>query len=201
MVTSRPNIQIISLSSQLKLALTDLRDLAAFFETDSKREIEKRAALHAVRQVLGNDKANILYEKNGRPHLEDRSAHISISHSHDKLAILFSFNERHVGVDVELIRDKVLKIKEKFLSPPELQHLQNASVDIYILYWAVKEAVYKAAGKEGLIFSEEILVEPFQFNANGGLVRARVQRADLQKNFTLHYQKAEDYILAYTDNA
>jgi 4'-phosphopantetheinyl transferase len=43
------------------------------------------------------------------------SKHISISHSHDKLAIIVNEKEA-TGIDIELIRDKVLKIKHKFLS-------------------------------------------------------------------------------------
>jgi phosphopantetheinyl transferase (holo-ACP synthase) len=178
--------------------LLDLQDFAAFTGSASKRETEKEATLYVVRKVLEMPEAKIVYTENGRPYLEDCSVSVSISHSHDKLALLFSHHSADVGVDVEKVRDKVLKIKERFLSPAELERLERSNVEVYILYWAIKEAVYKAAHIAGLIFAEQIFVEPFTFSTNGGDAIARVQTAEKNFSFTLSYLKINDYILAYT---
>jgi len=194
-----PKIQVFNPSAKLRLALLDLTEFAEVHSLSGKREIEKEAAIYGVRTVLGDDRLEIAYEKNGRPFL-DNGVKISISHSYDKLALLFSTNHKEVGVDIEKVRDKILKIREKFLSPSELEELEGAPLEKITFYWAAKEAIYKAAGVEGLLFASEIAVHPFSFSAKGGTLAAELKRAGSEKQFTLHYQVIDDYVLVYTDN-
>lgn len=199
MVSKSPNIQVFNYSAILKGAIIDLAEFALFRSTDSKRETEKQAALYLIRQVLANDSLEIQYEKNGRPYL-GAGPEISISHTADQLIMLFSYNGKKVGVDIEKVREKVLNIKEKFLSKSELLELEGAGIEKFTLYWAVKEAVYKASCLEGLLFAEEINVKPFDYSEKGGSIYARVNRKGAEKEFTLHYQLLNGSILAYTDN-
>ena len=164
-----------------------------------KRSIEKQAAQYVVRNVLDNDTIEILYKENGKPYLSNNIL-ISISHSYDWLAVLISFNGVDVGVDIEKVRDKILNIKDKFLSPKELEDLKDASLEKHIVYWCVKEAVYKAFGTVGLIFEEQILVEDFSCSREGGKINACIQVANAKINYTLHYQILSEYILVYTSN-
>ena len=198
MPLNSPQIQHTVLNNQLELAILNLNEFAAHFKLTDKRTIEKQAALYAVKTILKDDNLEILYNESGKPYLHNLK--ISISHSYDWLTVLFSFNGVDIGVDIEKVRDKILNIKEKFLSLQELQDLKNASVEKYITYWAVKEAVYKAIGKIGLIFEEHIHVEDFTYSQKGGKIITHVQHPDIEKNYTLHYQLLNEYILVYTDN-
>ncbi len=194
-----PQIKHTVLNKQLKLAILNLNEFALYANLTDKRTIEKQAALYVIRSVLKDDTIEILYQENGKPYLTN-DIKISISHSYDWLTVLFSFNGIEIGVDIEKVRDKILNIKDKYLSKKELQDLKDASIEKYITYWAVKEAVYKAVGKIGLIFEEHIFIENFTYSQNGGKINTFVQDADIKKNYTLHYQVLNEYILVYTDN-
>jgi len=115
---SNPNILYLSDSAYHKTALLELSEFAACFGLTEKRDIEKKAALFLVRQVLQNEGLEIIYAPSGKPMLQN-GVKISVSHANEKLAILFSFNGCEAGIDIEKVRDKILKIKEKFLSPAE----------------------------------------------------------------------------------
>lgn len=198
MPLNSPEIKHSVINQQLELAILNLNEFAAHFNLTHKRSIEKQAALYVVRTILKDNMLEILYHETGKPYLPHLN--ISISHSYDWLTVLFSFNGTDVGVDIEKIRDKILNIKEKFLSKKELRDLKNASVEKYIVYWCVKEAIYKAIGKIGLIFEEHIFVEEFTYSQKGGKINANVEHDGIKKTYTLHYQLFNEYILVYTHN-
>lgn len=179
--------------------MLNLNEFATHFNLTDKRSIEKQAAQYVVRNILDNDTIEVLYKESGKPYLPN-GVNISISHSYDWLAVLFSFNGVDVGVDIEKVRDKILNIKDKYLSKKELQDLKDASLEKHIIYWCVKEAVYKAFGKVGLIFEEQILIEDFICSQEGGKINACIQVANDKINYTLHYQVLNEYILVYTVN-
>lgn len=196
MLGNPPDIKIFEPAPALKIALLDLHDFASFLATAAKREVERKAALYVVRWLTGNGRAEIRYEKSGKPYLE-KGPQISVSHAFDKLAVALSSNGLSPGVDIEKVREKVLLIKEKFLSEAELEQLRGASAAAYTICWAAKESLYKACGLRGLLFARELLIEPFEERAEGTL-RARVTRSGAEKTYTLQYKKLEDYVLVYT---
>jgi 4'-phosphopantetheinyl transferase len=194
-----PEITCYNAGKALKLALLELDELALFYSLNDKREIEKKAALYVAKNVLDDEAVEIFYHSNGRPYLKN-GIKISVSHAYNKLAVLFSFNKKEIGIDIEKVRDKILKIKAKFLSAAELKELEQASLEKYTLYWGAKEAVYKAHCTEGLLFAEEIAVEPFTLFEKGGKIHVQVARAGSEKKYILHYQILNEYVLVYTDN-
>ncbi len=198
MSSNNPKIAHFSVNETLQYALLDLEEFALCFNLSDKRVIEKMAALFLVRNVLKDELLEIFYEASGKPYLNAGSK-ISISHSYNWLTVLFS-TEGEVGIDIEKVRDKILKIKEKFLSEKELHELKDASLEEYTLYWCAKEALYKASGISGLIFSEQLFIEPFSYSKTGGKIKAIINHTNSEKKHTLHYQVLNDYVLVYTNN-
>lgn len=194
-----PKIEHFSVSAKLQYALLNLEEFALCFGLDNKRTIEKMASLFVVRNVLKDESIEIFYEESGKPYL-NTGLNISISHSHDWLAVLFS-SDKEVGIDIEKVRPKVLNIKEKYLSVKELNELKDASIEKHTLYWCAKEALYKACGISGLNFAEQLYIESFIYSRQGGEIKAVVSHSDSKKKHTLHYQVLNDYVLVYTDNA
>ncbi len=194
-----PKISVSSLSNQLQMAKLNLADFAEYYNLTDKRSIEKQAAAYVVRYVLKDDDIEILYKESGKPYLLSHIS-ISISHSYDWLVVLFSFNGNDVGIDIEKVRDKILNIKDKFLSKKELADLQDAPTEKYITYWCAKEAIYKALDIAGLNFAEQIFIENYSYSHKGGKINALVYDLNLEKKHTLHYQVLDNYILVYTDN-
>jgi 4'-phosphopantetheinyl transferase len=194
-----PKIESFALTKQLSSAMLNLNEFAVYLDLTDKRSIEKQAALYVVRTVLQDNAIEILYEDSGKPYLVN-DIRISISHSFDWLVVLFSFNGIEIGVDIEKVRDKILNIKEKFLSGKELEDLRNASHEKYTIYWCVKEALYKALNIRGLNFAEQIFIADFIYSQAGGEINASVYDTHSKKTYTLHYQVLDNYILVYTAN-
>ncbi len=81
-----------------------------------KSELHQRAFL-SVRKLLqlkGYTDFDLEYDQFGKPHLKD-GKHISISHSHEYATIIIS--DEITGIDIELQRDKIIRIADKFVEP------------------------------------------------------------------------------------
>ena len=105
-----------------------------------------------------------------KPFLEDEAYHFSISHCGDYAAVVVSKAYR-VGVDVELITDKVEKIIHKFLSMQEKKLLQADAVKkTATLLWSVKESVYKWKGSGGVDFIKHINIKSIEEKQDEGVV-------------------------------
>lgn len=99
-----------------------------------------------------------------KPFLPDEQYHFSISHCADYAAAIVSRTHR-VGVDVEETEDRILRIKDKYLSPdeqslfiPDQQHPDNR---LLTLLWSSKESVFKWYGAGEVDFRRDIrLSEP-----------------------------------------
>jgi 4'-phosphopantetheinyl transferase len=196
---NNPEIQHFEVKKGLRYAFLDLDKFALHIKSDNKRVIEKGAALHLVRNVLQNAEADILYEESGKPYVKD-GPHISISHSYNYIVVLFS-EHGEVGIDIEKVRDKIIQIRRKFLSPAELKQVENASLEEHTIYWCAKEALYKASGISGLIFAQQLHIEPFVYTEKGGEIKALLTNDNSEKKYTLQYQVLNEYILVYTDNS
>lgn len=107
----------------------------------SKRQKEWLGVRLLLKHLLGSN-VQIAYKSSGAPFLINSNKHISISHSGTLVAIALS-NEK-VGIDLQIISDKPLKIKSRFLSNAEIQMMGNQLDALSaVKLWCAKEAVYK----------------------------------------------------------
>lgn len=187
---------IRKIDENTRLGLLHLPDYSAFTGVTGKRELEKDATAFLLGKLFGKT-VDLSYNPEGKPQLKQENCHISISHSHDKLVIICNTNY-DTGVDVELIRDKVLKIKDKFLSKTELEEAKD-NVEKLIIYWAAKETLYKVYGLKEVEFAKHLFIAPFELQSQGLLVGA-INLDSFRKKFNLHYEKLEDYMLVYVLN-
>lgn len=187
---------ISSINNHTCLGTLHLPDYAILKKLEAKRDIEKSATSFLLEKLFST-KVDLQYTAEGKPFLKDKNCHISITHSHDKLAIIV--NERYeTGIDIELIRDKVLKIKHKFLSEQELTDADN-DVQKLITYWGCKEALYKLYGKKEVDFIKNLFVYKFE-NKDYGETTGEIKIGNFIKKINLHYEKTEEYMLVYTLN-
>ena len=162
-----------------------------------KSDLHQRAFL-SVRQLLlllGYTDADLYYDATGKPHLRDQKF-ISISHSH-QLAVVIVSNQA-VGVDVELIREKVAKIGSKFCQSELLFLNPNLTTETERLtvIWGAKEAVFKVVNQEGISFKNHIFVAPFDLNTPETTATLALDSKPIQ--FAVQYQLLADYALVYT---
>lgn len=94
-----------------------------------------------------------------KPFLPGEQYHFSISHCGDYAAAIVS-KERRVGIDIEIPVEKIIRIRDKFLSVDEKKKwsVEGSSPDArtITLLWSCKESVFKWYGEGGVDFSEQI---------------------------------------------
>ena len=130
-----------------------------------KSEMHQRAFL-SVRKFCkeaGYTDFELHYDEFGKPHfLNDQ--HISITHSHHFSAIIIS--DETVGIDIELQRDKIIRIADKFVNDTELNRLKVLATIDYIkkltIKWGAKEAIFKIRNEKGISFKDHIKVDTFE---------------------------------------
>lgn len=89
---------------------------------------------------------DILINKHGKPFVKDPNLHFSISHSFPYVGVILS--KYPIGIDVQTYREKIVRIRHKFLSPYE-QALFGEDIRQITLAWAAKEAAFKWSEFDG----------------------------------------------------
>ena len=120
---------------------------------------QKRKQFLSVRSLIKlNDiqLKDLYYNEFGAPQLKSNK-YISISHTNNYSAIAISNNP--VGVDIEHFKDKIKKIKHKFINHAETKLIDINSVRDLTVLWTVKESIYKLYKKQGLSFKNNIKIK------------------------------------------
>jgi phosphopantetheinyl transferase len=131
-----------------------------------------------------------------KPFLPNEEYHFSISHCGNYAAVIVS-NKHRVGIDIELVTEKVEKIKHKFLSIEELANIQHLTLNTQplTLLWCCKEAVFKWYGIAGVDFREDIHLKPFEINAEGTINCEFVK--DETVHLSIQYKFFDGFCLAW----
>lgn len=93
-----------------------------------------------------------------KPYLHGDPFHFSVSHGGDFAAALVSRQYR-TGVDVELIRPRILSLQHKFLSDEEsrmLDHWPCGRFEALTLAWSMKESMFKWNAGSGIDFRQHL---------------------------------------------
>ncbi|MBL6678028.1 MAG: 4'-phosphopantetheinyl transferase superfamily protein [Flavobacteriaceae bacterium] len=154
----------------------------------------------AVRKLIKNEDPEIIikYDLNGKPYLNIQKG-ISISHSNKLVAICIS-NEIDFGIDVQYKTNKILNIQNKFLSYNEKKNLgYTNSLESLIKLWSAKESIYKALGKKGISFSNDLEID---IKKNKDLFKVGYYKKDNNKiKFDLSFFNIDEYIICYADKS
>ena len=150
---------------------------------------EKRKKEWLVSRLLLNEinpNCSISYNPFGAPELNNGSF-ISISHSKGLVAIIIS--QQQVGLDIEEISEKTLRVSSKFILK---NNLEDLTAEKATLIWCCKEAIYKWHQKGEVDFIADIKLHPFE-NMEKGEISAKFRDTQL----ILHYQKIHNHYLVY----
>ncbi len=158
-------------------------------------------------QHLGLSDFNLQYAETGKPKLNlefrilnsddfvskmQHQTFISISHSHSFASIVVS-NE-NIGLDLEIIKDKILKIAPRYM---DIFHLEKLSeIDQKkkaTIIWSVKEALFKIVDQKGISYPEHIFEKPFLLT--DGKCYAWLEFENQIKNFEMFFYEIEDYVI------
>ncbi|WP_339890183.1 4'-phosphopantetheinyl transferase superfamily protein [uncultured Flavobacterium sp.] len=134
-----------------------------------KSESHKKGFL-SVRKLLEHIDYNdfdLYYDEFGKPNLKPQGCsikdmHISISHSHDFSAIAIS--EKNIGIDIEILKDKIVTIAPKFMDITTLENLSSEDkIKKATVIWGIKESIFKIKNEPGISFPNHIFEENFKF--------------------------------------
>jgi len=182
------NESLHALESKVVLSEDSLKLL-----NQKKSEIHKKQFL-AIRNIfkfLCFDDKDLKYDKVGKP-IFSQNKRLSISHSGNYASVIIS--DHNVGIDIEKISDKTIKIKDKFLDI-ELNYPQELNNQISLVYWNIKESIYKAVGITGIDFKKNILALPLDINATK--CKSWYVNNDDIYSFETHFRISKNYTLAF----
>lgn len=160
---------------------------------DSMKSESHQKGFLAVRMLLqhiGYNDFDLYYDAFGKPHLSDGKC-ISISHSHTFSAIAIS--DHPIGLDVEQVKEKILKIASRFM---DVSHLENLSetekMKKATVIWGIKESIFKIKNESGISFPKHIFEK--EFNLESKKTIAQLQFNSITENFNVVFDSVEDYI-------
>ncbi|MEO9891465.1 4'-phosphopantetheinyl transferase superfamily protein [Aurantibacter sp.] len=162
-----------------------------------KSEIHRRGFL-SIRHLLaieGYEDKDLIYDAYGKPHLKDGKK-ISITHSNNFTGIIIS-NTTEVGIDIELQRDKILRIAHKFTPIAEYKTIANADALIrkLTIVWGAKEALYKIYAQPGLSFLRHINVK--NFSMDDDQTTGEILYLGKSSNYDISFLEFEGFTLVY----
>jgi 4'-phosphopantetheinyl transferase len=119
-----------------------------------------------------------------------------MSHSFDYAAVMLS-KSKPVGIDIELVSNKVERIAHKFLNATELAFIEpkNKIEQLYVC-WCAKEAVYKCNGRKVISFLDHIRVKSINWEKKTP-VQVNIEKAGIQLEFDVNYMPFGDYMIGY----
>lgn len=179
-----------------------------------KSEAQQKAflAVRMLLQHLGYSDEDLTYDASGKPHLNHEvsgtkyenenplanpydpspnNKYISISHSHDFAVICVS--DQEVGIDIELQKEKTLKIASRYM---DVRHLEQLSIEEQIAkattVWGIKEAIFKIKNEKGISFPDHIFEADFRLSDT--TTQAELHFNQQVESFAIHFQPIANYI-------
>jgi len=159
-----------------------------------KQWLGSRVLLRTLLQTEQPIELNI--DEHRKPFLNNFPFEISISHA-NHMAEVIIYEGKKVGIDIEKISERILKIKNKFLSTEELKLISSTNeLEQLHVCWGAKESLFKLYGKGSLPFIEGIKINAFEYSKTGQ-VAASIAIPAYHANFNVQYLKYEDFMLTW----
>lgn len=162
-----------------------------------KRSLHWLATRVLLRYLLNtNDYIHCPSDENGKPYLPDYPYTVSLTHSYEYAGVMLS-TKGECGMDLEIVKDKVSRIKEKFLKPEELEFIATEHhIEQLYACWCAKEAIYKLQGNKGVSFLQDMTIRPFNFKAQGVMI-LDLNKKGKTESYQVYYEKFQEYMLGY----
>lgn len=174
----------LALDDQTRLAVWHITEEESFYRTlaipqrdvvHPHKRLQHLAGRYLLRHLFPEFPSELIRIADTRkPFLADEAFHFSISHCSDYAAAIVSRTKR-VGVDIEVVTEKAVRVKGKFASAEEwaivnervgypaqaLSYEADKTADACVatLIWSCKEAVFKWFGNGEVDFKEHISVQ------------------------------------------
>jgi len=156
--------------------------------------IAGRVLARNLLEALGRPFEGVVKDVYGKPYYKQNTLQLSLSHSYPYVAALTDIY-KSVGIDLEQVKKKLLKIGPRVLHPSELHDAGNDEIK-HCIYWCAKEALVKIHGKKDLVFSENLLIHPFKLEKEGQLV-GKIIFDETESTIPLQYFVHDKFVVVF----
>ncbi|WP_299985084.1 4'-phosphopantetheinyl transferase superfamily protein [uncultured Pontibacter sp.] len=157
--------------------------------------LASRALVYQLLQQFTSEPLPLLRDATGKPVFAESPFQLSITHSPRLAAVILS-EKYDVGIDIEQVSAKALRVADKFLTEQE-KLFTAADEQQTCLYWSAKETLYKMYSQKQLIFKENLLVEPSHGPENN-LLQGHVITDNFSKLYQIHHEVLHNHVLTYS---
>jgi phosphopantetheinyl transferase len=184
---------------ELRLFVSLSEEENRLFQTYTHEQRRKQwlAYRAVIRHLVPEEfSSHLTYDEHGKPALVSAPGFISVSHAGSYASAVYS-RKSPVGIDIEELRDRIVRVKERFLSPGELKEIEtNHRLDKLYIHWGAKEALYKLYGRSDVDFKNDIYLHPFDYLCDmDGICTATMTTPEYTRDFRIHYKKLGEYML------
>ncbi|RIW15197.1 4-phosphopantetheinyl transferase [Algoriphagus lacus] len=154
-----------------------------------------RLAIYDALEALQVPYPGFFKDEHGKSQSMNGQGFVSLTHTPGFAGAIFH-REQPVGIDMDLIREKILAIGFRFLDRSELDFLEKDPAH-YTMAWSAKESIFKCQGKRGVSFRDNILLEPFDNKAEK--IKGKIRGTDFADHYyTVEVRRLQNVILTYT---
>lgn len=185
-------VSIISLRENYPLKETFLFDDEK--EKLSRLKNEKRSLEFCAIRFIRNQKNipfSIAYSPIGAPYLAGSTLHVGISHSNDLAGLAFA--RFKIGLDIELISDRILKIKNRFTTSKEEALFSYAEAENLTIIWTIKEVLYKLAGRLEINLISDLMITSIE----GNIANCLFLSVEGWRGVEVIFQEINNYIISF----
>lgn len=167
---------------------------------NGKRNLHWLSTRVLLRRMMFTDSyIDCRVDENGKPYLTNFPHFISLSHSYDYAAVMVS-RDKAVGIDIEIIKEKIERIAHKFMDNTELSFISGQDrIEQLYACWCAKEAIYKLHGKRNISFLDHIRIMPFEYSGQGSF-EATLDTGSSVKRLRVYYDKFDGYMIGYVSD-
>ena len=169
-------------------SLDDFKDSIYYKKIQNFKSKKRKLQFLCTRLLLNeiNKDLKITYNTFGAPEINN-GQFISISHSDKLITIIVS--DKRVGIDIEKISNKALKVMSKFLSlDDKTQYNDNETT----LSWCAKETIFKWYQKGNISFKDDIIIKSIKHSPINN-----IHIEFMQNLFILKFLKINNHFLVY----
>jgi phosphopantetheinyl transferase len=178
------------------LSFREKLSFANISHAEKKKEwATARLAIYDALKALEVPYPGFFKDEHGKSQSMNGQGYVSLTHTPVFAGAIFH-REQPVGIDMDLIREKILKIGFRFLDPEELDFLEKDPIH-YTMAWSAKESIFKCQGKRGVSFRENIILEPFEIGTS--IIKGKIRGTDFaDHHYVVEVRRLENVILTYT---
>lgn len=170
------------------------KEIAHVSQLSDRKALEWLSARYLLQMMAGKrSRIYVSKDEHGKPLIANSPYHISISHSQDMAACIAS--KSVVGIDIQVIVEKIARIAPKFCNEYETERIPKESLLYYHLIWGAKECIYKAYGKRKVDFRQHMRIHDIPEDLTVGQCKGTLDMGNFHQEYHIEYKVLDEAYL------